>query len=114
MTKRPTLLFLCHTLPYPPDGGVWIRTYNILRLLARVYDVTLLCFERTLAGGPATPDVIEKSADALRELATVEVFPLQYIRSRRRLLADHLRSAASARVFTRYLYESRAFRGRLR
>lgn len=114
MTKRPTLLFLCHTLPYPPDGGVWIRTYNILRLLARVYDVTLLCFERTLADGPATPDVIEKSADALRELAAVEVFPLQYIRSRRRLLTDHLRSAASARVFTRYLYESRAFRGRLR
>lgn len=114
MTKRPSLLFLCHTLPYPPDGGVWIRTYNILRLLARVYDVTLLCFERTLADGPANADVIERAAEALRELADVEVFPLQYIRSRRRLLTDHLRSALSVRVFTRYLYESGPFRARLR
>ena len=36
------VLFLCHTLPYPPDGGVWIRTYNILRELARVFEVTAL------------------------------------------------------------------------
>jgi len=114
MIKRPTLLFLCHTLPYPPDGGVWIRTYNILRLLARVYDITLLCFERTLAGGPASSEVIAASADALRQLARVEVFPLPYVRSRRRLLTDHLRSTVSARVFTRYLYESPSFRTRLR
>ena len=35
LSRRPRLLFLCQTLPYPPDGGVWIRTYHVLRLLAR-------------------------------------------------------------------------------
>ena len=50
--RRPRLLFLCHTLPYPPDGGPWIRTYHVLRLLARTFDVTALCFER--GGVPAT------------------------------------------------------------
>ena len=47
LTGRPHLLFLCQTLPYPPDGGVWIRTYHVLRLLARAFDITALCFERS-------------------------------------------------------------------
>ncbi len=43
---RPKLLFLCQKLPYPPTGGARIRTYNVLRLLARTFDVTALCFYR--------------------------------------------------------------------
>jgi hypothetical protein len=43
---KPRLLFLAQLLPYPPDGGAPIRTYNILRLLAEHYDITLLCFYR--------------------------------------------------------------------
>jgi glycosyltransferase involved in cell wall biosynthesis len=50
MPDRPSLLFLAHTFPYPPDGGVYIRTYNILRLLAEDFDVTTLCFDRKGAG----------------------------------------------------------------
>ena len=55
VTARPRLLFLCQTLPYPPDGGVWISTYHVLRLLAGAFDVTALCFERCHTAGAERP-----------------------------------------------------------
>jgi polysaccharide biosynthesis protein PslH len=113
VTSRPRLLFLCQTLPYPPDGGVWIRTYHVLRLLAQVCDVTALCFERAgRSSGHTTCDVAE-SVDALRRLADVEVFPLPQKHSQARFLWDHMRSVGTRRVYTTYLYESSPFRRRL-
>ena len=113
MTNRPRLLFLCQTLPYPPDGGVWIRTYHVLRLLARAFDITALCFERSgTSAGRAAFD-IPASCDALGRLADVEVFALPQKHSRLRYVWDHLRSTASGRVYTTYLYDSGAFHRRL-
>jgi polysaccharide biosynthesis protein PslH len=100
------LLFLCQTLPFPPDGGVAIRSYNVLRLLARDYDVTALCFYRRAT----TPD-LGGSLAALRRIATtVHAFPIEQEHSRARLLWDHARSVATGRVYTTFAYESAAFR----
>lgn len=38
------LLFLAHRIPYPPDKGDKIRSWNFLRHLARTYRVHLGCF----------------------------------------------------------------------
>ena len=38
------LLFLAHRIPYPPNKGDKIRSWNILRELARHYSVHLGCF----------------------------------------------------------------------
>jgi polysaccharide biosynthesis protein PslH len=38
------LLFLTHRIPYPPDKGDKIRSFNLLRYLARRYRVYLGCF----------------------------------------------------------------------
>jgi glycosyltransferase involved in cell wall biosynthesis len=113
LTGRPHLLFLCHTLPYPPDGGPWIRTYNIIRLLARAFDITALCFERS--GSRSHGDARGAAARhaALSRFANVEVFDIPQKHSRVRYVWDHLRSVASGRVYTRYLYDSRGFRQRL-
>jgi len=108
---RPRLLFLCQTLPYPPDGGVWIRTYHVLRLLARAFDVTALCFERAGSHGGARD--IAASREALARFGAVEVFAIPQRHSRARFAWDHLRSTARRRVYTDYLYESAAFRARL-
>src|SRR5262245_1966735 len=97
VSGRPRLLFLCQTLPWPPDGGVWIRTYHVLRLLARAFDVTALCFER--AGTGPGFDVAQSRA-ALSALADVEVFAIPQRHSRLRYLWDHARSAARGRVYT--------------
>lgn len=110
---RPRLLFLCQTLPYPPDGGVWIRTYHVLRLLARAFDVTALCFERSASSGRGTAASLAAGRNALRALADVEVFPIPQRHSRLRFAWDHIRSVARGRAYTEYLYESDAFRRQL-
>ncbi len=114
LTGRPKLLFLCQTLPYPPDGGVWIRTYHILRLLARAFDITALCFERSSAPGSGATWSPAASRDALSRFAAVDVFPIPQRHSRIRYAWDHCRSLAFRRVYTTYLYDSRAFRRQLR
>jgi glycosyltransferase involved in cell wall biosynthesis len=113
MTRRPRLLFLCQTLPYPPDGGVWIRTYHVLRLLARAFDITALCFERSpMAGHEAVRDP-RAGVEALSRFARVEVFPVPQRCSRARLVWDHVRSIALQRVYTTFMFESRPFGRRL-
>ena len=109
---RPRLLFLSQTLPFPPDGGVKIRTFNILRLLARTFDVTALCFYRS-KGGELRTDVSGALA-GLAPYARVEAFAIPQERSRARFLADHLRSALTLRAYTVYSYGSGDFRRRLR
>src|SRR4051794_7888427 len=103
---KPKLLFLGQTLPYPPDSGTAIRSYNVLRLLARDYDVSALCFYRR-----ATTANVDASVAALRAIAShVEVFPIEQEYSRGRLLADHARSVLTARAYTTFAYRSAAFR----
>lgn len=40
---QPAILFVAHRVPYPPDKGDRIRTYNILKFLARRARVHLAC-----------------------------------------------------------------------
>lgn len=108
---RPKLLFLAQCLPYPLDSGVKVRTYNVLRLLARTFDVTAMCFYRRYPG-MSQEDVLDSVA-ALRPFGAVEAFPIPQEHSRVRLLWDHLRSVAHRRAYTVYAYESVPFRQRL-
>ena len=98
-------------MPYPPDGGAPIRTFNVMRLLARAFDITAICFHR----GEARDDdaAVARNLSELGKIAEVAAFPVPQAGSRRRLLWDHARSVALRRVYTRYLYESRAFRAHL-
>jgi len=40
--KKEKVLYLTSRLPYPPVGGDKLRTYNILKILAKKYDVNLV------------------------------------------------------------------------
>jgi polysaccharide biosynthesis protein PslH len=109
---RPQLLFLCQTLPYPPDSGVLIRAYNVLRLLSREFDVTALCFYR-VADRPSDGEV-RRSVEGLQQLAAVEAFPIPQEHNKVRLFFDHFLSVINRRAYTIRTYESREFRKRLR
>jgi glycosyltransferase involved in cell wall biosynthesis len=100
---RPKLLFLSHNLPFPPDEGAKARTYHVLRLLARDFDVTAVCFIRD--GRVGTP-AVSRRRDVLGAVARVEVFEIPQVHSRRRLIRDHLKSVATRRVYTGPMYES--------
>ena len=102
---KAKLLFLSQTLPYPPDSGTAIRSYNVLRLLARDYDVTALCFYRRAT----TPDLAGSLAALRAMVPVVEAFPIAQEHSRARLLWDHARSVLTGRAYTAFAYESAAF-----
>jgi len=108
---RPRLLFLCQTLPFPPDGGVSIRTYNIMRLLARRFDITALWFYRTADRRNA--EEVAEGVAGLRPFARGEAFPIPEEHSRVRLVADHVRSLLSRRAFTLFVYDSAEYQRRL-
>jgi len=44
MMEKPELLLLCHRIPFPPDKGDKIRSYQLLRYLCKYYRVYLGCF----------------------------------------------------------------------
>ena len=109
---RPKMLFLCQTLPFPPDGGVQIRSFNILRLLSQCFDITALCFFRQATR--STPEAVMGGVAGLSPYARVEAFSIPQEHSKSRMLWDHMRSILSRRVYTRFAYESVAFMSRLR
>jgi len=114
LTRRPRLLFLCHTMPYPPDGGIWIRTFHVLRMLAKTFDVTALCFERAASSGTDLAQQTMAAREGLGPLvSSVEVFAIPQRHNRARFVYDHVRSVALRRVYTTYVYQSRAFQRRL-
>jgi glycosyltransferase involved in cell wall biosynthesis len=92
---------------------VWIRTYHVLRLLAGAFDITALCFERSGSSGKGADWQFITGPRGLGRFADVEVFAIPQKHSRVRYAWDHLRSVATGRVYTTYLYDSRPFRRRL-
>jgi glycosyltransferase involved in cell wall biosynthesis len=108
---RPRMLFLCQTLPFPPDAGVHLRTYNVLRLLSREFDVTALFFYR--AAERATVADVDLALTELRRHCDAHVFEIPQEHSRLRLLMDHGRSLLSRRSYTDFAYRSRRFRDTL-
>ena len=119
MNARPRLLFLCSTLPYPPDSGQTIRSFHVLRLLARAFDVTALCFYRRTPlsfsrpeGRTMEQDLAQRLA-ALAQLADLEAFPIPQEHSAWRLAWDHLRSIGLNQVYTTFALDSATFRKRI-
>lgn len=108
----PNLLFLAHTVPFPPDEGAKIRTFNIFRLLSRQFRVDALCFCRDPKHATAVD--MEERVVELRRYGSVESFAIPQESSIFRRGWDHLRSVATELPYTRYMYESRDFRSRLR
>jgi glycosyltransferase involved in cell wall biosynthesis len=105
---RPRLLVLSQTLPFPPDGGVKIRAWHTWRELAQAFDLTALCFYRR---GTTRPD---DARAGLQEIATIQAHAIPQEGHPARLAWDHLRSLATGRVYTRYVYDAGAFRRDLR
>jgi glycosyltransferase involved in cell wall biosynthesis len=110
--KRPRLLFLSQTLPFPPDSGVKIRTYHTLRILSREYDVKGLCYyrRRHTDGDQGVRDALA----ALDGFGDFEAFPIPQEWSRTRWVTDHLASVVRRRPYTDFVFGSGPFGARVR
>lgn len=97
MDDRPPLLYLVHRIPYPPNKGDKLRSFHILRHLARTYRVYLGTFVDRAEDAPHVETLREWCADvcavplsplvariaSLRGLLSGEALSLPYYRSRR-------------------------------
>jgi sugar transferase (PEP-CTERM/EpsH1 system associated) len=99
---RPQLLFLVHRVPFPPNRGDRIRSYQFLRFLSERYDVSLA----TLADEPV-PDSARLELD--KHCVQVAIEPL----GRSRWLRGAA-SLASGRSATEGLFASPALRNTVR
>jgi sugar transferase (PEP-CTERM/EpsH1 system associated) len=79
--SRPTVLCLAHRTPFPPDKGDRIRTYHLLRSLARRARVHLAC----LADEPAGAEVLAELRRSCERVAVVPV--VRWARPARSLLS---------------------------
>lgn len=82
-----SILFLCHRLPWPPDKGDKIRSYHVLRRLARDYEVYLGTFVDDPNDWQYVPEVE-------RVCAGTCIRPLPSWRARLRALAALARNEA--------------------
>ena len=56
-------LLLTQVLPYPPDSGPKVKTWNVIKYLARRHEVTLVSFVR----GDQSAEVRELARYAVRQ-----------------------------------------------
>lgn len=107
---RPRLLFLGTTLPYPPDRGVALRSYHVIRQLSRRYAIDALLFRRR---GEPTQMPLDDRIAHLGEYANVELFQVPAEWSSLRHRWDQARSLLARRSETRWRFDHRAYRRRL-
>ncbi len=84
------ILLLTQVVPDPPDSGPKVKTYNVLRYLARRHEIHLVSFVRSTAK--------EANAGYLRR-SCAEVVTVPLRRSRRRDAGHLARSLVSGRPF---------------
>jgi polysaccharide biosynthesis protein PslH len=100
------VLALTSRLPYPPREGHQLRSWHLLRGLAREHEVTLLSFVRD-------DDAPEQCAELRHVLAGLEMFPIRSARSRIALALALARGVAGRRPFVVEKYTSPAMRARV-
>lgn len=107
---KPRLLYLGHTLPYPPDRGAAVRSYHVLRTLGSRYEVDVLVFHRR---GDPTQMPLERRLGHLRERFHVEAFAVPQEESGLRRGWDRVRSLAVGGSPARWRFDSAVFRRRV-
>lgn len=75
MTRGKTILYLCHRIPYPPNKGDKIRSFNEIRYLSENHTIDLI----TLADDP---DDLKYKNDLEQYCRQVKVFPLDKTRAK--------------------------------
>ena len=107
------VLLLTQVLPYPPDSGPKVKTYNVIKYLAQAHQVTLVSFvrgdqskeiavlEQLCAGGvhtvPMERGVVRDGLAMVRSLLTGQ--PWMMVRDDRKAMRDLVDRLAAERRF---------------
>jgi sugar transferase (PEP-CTERM/EpsH1 system associated) len=89
------ILFLTHLLPYPPNDGARIRSFNLLKTLARLHKVTLVSF----INETTRQEDVEELRGYVHDLKTV-------FRAQKYAVKDLLKGVCTSEPFTIINYRS--------
>ncbi len=89
------ILYLCHRIPYPPNKGDKIRSYNEVKYLASRHDLDLICLADD-------PEDLKYKTDLEKICRRVEVFPLNKLKAKIKGLLSMLSGGS---ISTGYFYK---------
>lgn len=101
---RNQVLWLSHFVPYPPKGGAFQRSYNLLREASRYYDVHLFAVRHKAGTHPAA-ELLEAHTRLSELCARVKISSLPIGRSTRQVALVALRSLFRSTSLTLGLYD---------
>ena len=102
--NRLRILWLSHFVPYPPKGGCFQRSYNLIAQAGRRHDLHLIAMRPKAA---ATPDAdAEARAALLRHCRSVSLLDISAATRPAALARRALSSALTGRSLTVTLFES--------
>jgi len=113
---KPEILFLAHRIPYPPDRGDKIRSWNILKHLADRATVHLACFADDAADAAHLAGLREALGDSLGEtfVSTINASKLLWMAkawSQRLTINEAAMSSAGLRDFVLRIAAERPLAG---
>ena len=104
---RKSILWLSHFVPYPPIGGAFQRSFNLLKEIGRTNDIYLFAVQHKAATHPDSK--IDIAEAKLQELcAGVKIVKLPSIDSRFRFVLQSLGSLRGKQSLTLHLYDHKS------
>jgi len=112
MTRR-RILWLSHFVPYPPKGGCFQRSYNLIKRVAEVHDVHLIAVKHK-SGTHPEDEIREAHAELARHCKSVEIFDISASTTATKLAMRGLGSVFTGSPLTVTIYRSAELRARVR
>lgn len=111
--RRFRLLWLSHFVPFPPKGGCFQRSYNLIKRVGARHDLHLIALRHKESTHPGA-DACGARDELLNACQTVDIVDISATTRGPRLPLRALRSVATGTAFNVAVYDSPEVRGTLR
>lgn len=111
--SRLRVLWLSHFVPFPPKGGCFQRSYNLLKQVGMHHDIHLVALRHKASTHPEA-ETREARAELLRHCRSVDVIDIARTASAFGLGAKAMLSLATATPFNVTVYRAREVRQAVR
>jgi polysaccharide biosynthesis protein PslH len=103
--KRLRILWLSHFVPYPPKGGCFQRSYNLIKRVGADHDVHLVAVKHK-SGDHPEDEIREARTELLRHCKSVQIVDISSTTTPAKLAVRALTSVLQAQPLSATIYRS--------